>query len=184
MGKEIELKFPLHDAEELLARLSSFGECSEKVQKDTYYVPAHRNFVKQDPIKEWLRIRETKDGVRLNYKHWHDLFTETVHCDESETDVEDVEALREIFSKLDFEEIIVVEKVRKSWLKDDVEISVDSVTGLGDFIELECKKEFDSVEEAKDHLYSVLKEIKAEVGERDFKGYPHLLLEKAGLLQQ
>ena len=84
-------------------------------------------------------------------------------------------------AKLDFKELVVLEKSRSSWNYKNVEISVDEVTGLGYFIELEAKN-FNSIEEAKEHLYNILNELNIRIGEQHFKGYPHPLLEKKGLL--
>ena len=53
---------------------------------------------------------------------------------------------------------------------------------LGSFIEIEAKGNFASIEEAKKHLYEILKELSAEVGEQDFEGYPYKLMKQNGLL--
>lgn len=57
---EIELKFPLENAEELIEELRKISEPKGEYQKDTYFIPPHRDFLNQNPISEWLRIRETK----------------------------------------------------------------------------------------------------------------------------
>ena len=60
----------------------------------------------------------------------------------------------------------------------DVEISIDQVEELGAFIELEITTHFDDPKVAKSYLYDIVKEIGAEVGEEDYRGYPFILLEK------
>ena len=47
---EIELKFPLLNPEELVQKLNKIAKPKQKnmFQKDTYYVPAHRNFITEE----------------------------------------------------------------------------------------------------------------------------------------
>jgi len=182
---EIELKFLLQNAEELMEKLKKLSEPVEAYQKDTYFIPAHRDFLKQNPISEWLRIRESNKGISLNYKNWHNKDNaKAVSCDESETEFEDVNALRSILKNLDFKEIIVVEKNRTNFLHKNTIISIDKVTGLGDFIEIEADGEFETIEKAKEHLFKVIEELEAKIGEPTYKGYPHIILEKEGYFEQ
>lgn len=175
---EIELKFPLLNPKELIQKLNKIAKPEQQniFQKDIYFVPAHRNFLAKKKVNEWLRIRETKDKITLNYKNW---YPDGLHCKEFETKIEDITALKKIFESLDFKEIVVVEKMRNIWIYKEVEIAIDDVKGLGSFIELEAKSNLD-FEEAKKLLYDILKELKAETGEQDFRGYPYRLLEKNG----
>lgn len=182
---EIELKFPLENAEELIEELKKIAESEGTYQKDTYFIPPHRDFLKQNPISEWFRIRETKEGVNLNYKNWHNKEDpQAISCDEFETNFEDINALKKILESLNFKEIIVVEKERNNWNHNNTIISIDRVTGLGDFIEVEADGEFESIEKAKEHLHKILNELNAKVGEQIFKGYPHLVLEKEGYFEE
>jgi len=178
---EVEIKFPLNNPKTVIKKLNSIAKRikSDDCQKDVYFIPSHRNFIKQEPVSEWLRIREGKRGTVLNYKKWHS--TGGVSCDEFETSVDNIVALKRIFQSLDFNQLITVEKTRSSWDYNDVEISIDKVTELGWFIELEAKNE-SSIGEAKELLYKALKELNADVGPQDFKGYPHLILDKKKLL--
>jgi len=177
---EIEIKFPLQNPEEVISKLNSIAEITKQdvEQEDTYFVPPHRNFVKANPIKEWLRIRKSVKGTVLNYKNWHYKDGKTTHCDEYETIVTNVKALEQIFNSLNLNPVIIVNKKRSTWALDRVEVAVDHVEGLGWFIELEAKDEFESVEAATKHLHNTLGKLEAKVGEQDYKGYPYLLLEK------
>lgn len=181
---EVELKYPLYNAEELRKHLNDIAKPEKEgdFQKDTYYIPKHRNFLQKKPISEWLRIRESTKGNSVNYKRWHNDSGKAVSCDEYETKVDDISKLKKIFEKLDLKEIIVVEKTRYSWSYKDTHIAIDHVKDLGDYIEIEAKGKFKSIDDAKQHLYSVLGELGAKVGEQDYEGYPHHLLKKNGLL--
>ena len=182
---EVELKFSLVNKKELIAKLQSIAKLGKEndLQKDTYYIPAHRNFLEKLPILEWLRLRETPKESSINYKRWHnENGKNAVSCDEFETKVEEVDELKNILARLNFTESIIVEKTRTTYHYKDVEIAIDDVKDLGAFIELEAKGNFASIEEAEKHLHKVLEELKANVGKQEFKGYPHQLLEKKGLL--
>lgn len=182
---EVELKFPLKNYEELVRNLNLIGQLERKdsYQKDIYYVPPHRDFLKQKPISEWLRIRETEKGFTITYKNWHNSGNKkTISCDELGTAIIDGISLKTILKNLNFREIVVVEKIRSMWIYKNVEISIDKVTNLGNFIELEIRRNFKNVQEAKAHLHSILKEVNAKVGSQDFKGYPIRILKQKGLV--
>jgi adenylate cyclase class 2 len=73
-----------------------------------------------------------------------------------------------------------VNKRRRNYSYKDTTISIDEVEDLGNFIEIEFEGDMNNESEVKEYLQSVLREIRAEVSEQLFKGYPHLLLEKQG----
>ena len=178
---EIELTYHLLKPDDLKKRLNSISEfVGESVQIDTYYVPAHNNFLAEKPILKWLRLRESGKKNSVTYKKWHGVGG--VSCDEYETVVEDAREMKKIFSQLDFKEIVVVEKRRQIWNFKKAEITIDHVKDFGVYIEIEAKGDFKDIKEAEKYLYEILKEIKAEVGDQEFKGYPHRLLEKKGLI--
>lgn len=179
---EIELKFPLKNPLKVKKFLDSNAEHKGEVtQKDTYYTPKHRDFLGVQYPYEWLRLRETEDGCKLAYKHFYpENAKKTDYCDEFQTKIHDVDAMRKIFEGIDIRNVAVVHKKRIRWLFEDVEVSIDEVKELGFFIELEATKEYEDPKEGKRHLYGVLKKINADVGEEDLRGYPFRLLEKKG----
>lgn len=178
---EIEIKFPLRNAAALVSNLNTIAALKKKdlFQKDTYFVPPHRDFMAVQRPYEWLRLRETDQGSHFNYKHFYPENVEkTDYCDEFQTSIESADAVRKILASLDFKELVVVEKSRSTWHFKDVEIAIDEVKGLGPYLEIEAKKAFETPPEAKQFLYKILKEIDAEVGDEDFRGYPKILMEK------
>jgi len=187
---EIELKFPLKNIDDLKERLDKIALFKgEDNQKDTYFIPFHRNFVKQNPIFEWLRIREVNQNGEvisiLNYKNFgKDKKEDTISCKEFEIEIESSDILKNIFKNLDINEIIIVDKRRRNYSYKSTIISLDEVNELGGFIEIEFDGEAESENEVKEHLYNILKEIEADVDEQVFKGYPHLLLEKQGYFNE
>lgn len=180
---EIEIKLPLNNIERVKKFLNDKAKLISKdvFQRDSYYTPAHRDFLKAKYPFEWLRLRESDKSTSINYKHFHPENTKiTEYCDEYESKINNAEALKKIFKSIDLKEIVVVEKVRTTWMYDDVEIVIDNVTNLGSFIELEATSHFINPKDGKKYLFAKLKEIKADVGEEDLRGYPFRLLEKQG----
>ena len=183
--QEVEAKFPLYNMEyviENIKKLNLDEVVRTQIQIDSYYTPAHRNFLESDIISEWLRIRETDQGCSLNFKQWLAIGAVIQNqCNEYETQITDSFALKSIVSALDFKQIIVVNKTRNSWIYDKVEISIDYVEELGAFIELEAvnKVEESEIENMNNYFNYILEMLGAKVGERDRRGYPYLLLEKA-----
>jgi len=79
-------------------------------------------------------------------------------------------------------ELIEVKKTRKVWNIDDVEISIDKVEDLGEFLEIEYKGNDSNINSIREYLFSFISRIGAQTKEVDLKGYPFLLLEKKTVL--
>ncbi len=75
---------------------------------------------------------------------------------------------------------MTVEKLREYWDCGDFEVSLDNVKGLGFFIEVEAKEDFENTKEAKEECINFLKKLGFKNCEKYHikKGYPVLLLEK------
>lgn len=182
---EIELKFPLLNFKEVETTLNKIGKFKyEAFQGDYYFNPPHRDFLKnKENVCEWLRLRKTNSKVQINYKDWlpHDQKVKT-HCTEYETNIDSFENFLNILKALNFIDLIAVEKTRKIWDIEDVEISIDIVKDLGEFVEIEYKGNLQNIEEARKYLFTFLDKIGAKTGEVDLKGYPYLLLERKKLI--
>lgn len=136
---EIEIKAWCDDREELMRRIESAGavfmESREEV--DIYYNHPSRNFAQTD---EALRIRSVNGQCRLTYKG-PKVSARSKARIEHETGVEDFPRMRNILESLGFAVSGTVEKKRKLFTLNDIEICVDDVNGLGTFAELEKKGE-------------------------------------------
>ena len=148
-------------------------------QKDTYFIPIQRDFLNVKYPFEWLRLRESQKGFSINYKHFYPENVEkTDYCHEFETKIENVESMKKIFRSLDIKETVIVEKVRTTWIFEEVEIVIDEVKDLGPYLELETTTHFENPPEAKKFLYKILKKLNAEVGGEELRGYPFMILNK------
>jgi putative adenylyl cyclase cyaB len=139
---EIEAKFELLNVKELLKILERLEKDNnaklvekDEMQKDTYFTPNDRNFLDKRPVAEWLRTREENGKYSITYKNWakEDGENAKFKCREVEINVDDIEAIREIFDVLKAKELVVVEKTRTSYLYKDIIISIDIVEKLRKF---------------------------------------------------
>ena len=180
---ETEIRFKLTEKEykelELFFK-NNATVLGENKQLDTYFQPTFRNFINQEKIqnkeeiKELLRIGKRGNKVILNYKYWH-----INYCDEYEVEIDNKENLTKIFTALGLEELICVDKERKTYCYlDKYEIALDFTKDLGYFIEIEVKKYSKNVLKEYDALLKVAKDLHLNLDLIDNRGYPYLLIEQ------
>ena len=181
--QEVEVKYPLlnmHDVVSALQRHGAIKTLDCQHQLDIYFTPKHKNFLDKEYVTEWLRLRKTENNNTINYKRWlpEDEIVKT-HCDEYEITINDIHAMELMLNSLEFREIIRVDKTRESWTIQEVEVSIDSVVGLGCFIELEAieKVEEESISKILAQFDSLINLLGASIGTQDRRGYPYLLIE-------
>ena len=85
-----------------------------------------------------LRIREnkTKNKTFFEYHEPVDIF----RAEEQEVEVNNPIAVKAILKKLNYPLAAVVDKVREHYTFKGLNIDLDKVKGLGQFIEVECMK--------------------------------------------
>ena len=141
--REIEIKVRLQDKEGLLAALAGKGVAlGEPVhQRDQVFgLPGESGG--DGNTAPWLRVRTETRGQGENETK-RTLFTlkrsVTGQLDsiERETEVGDPDVMIAIVKELGFVPFSDVSKTRQTGKLNDVEICIDSVEGLGDFMELE-----------------------------------------------
>ncbi len=169
---EIEIKAGVEDHEQARSGILALGGRfrGRFREVDTYYSHPARDFALSD---EALRIRTVGDRSTLTYKGPR-LGERSKTRFESETGVENPEALREILRELGFADVAVVRKDREIYEYGDVEICMDSVEGLGLFVELEKRGE-DRIK-GEEELFSLAGKIGLTRFER--KSYLELKLER------
>ncbi len=175
---EIEIQVRISERSRLQVFLKEKANfVGKNYQKDEYFTPAHRDFVSVKPVAEWLRLRES-DKNAITYKNWHyDADGKSQYCDEYETPIGDADQMRKIFTVLNIRPIITVEKTRETWKYQDYEIALDQITGLGDFVEIEYKVAAErDPKKVTDDMVKFLKQIGCGKIERNFVGYPFMLL--------
>lgn len=177
---EIEIQLNIEKPKPLIDFLKANGDfLSEKHQVDEYFSPPHRDFLGVRPVAEWLRLRDANGKYSINYKNWHfDENGRSYYCDEFESKIESIDLVRKILTALNFKSIVVVDKLRKIWAYKEYEVAIDSVRGLGDFVEIEYigKDEKVDPEKITEEMINFLKKVDCGKITRNFVGYPFLLL--------
>ncbi|WP_128475827.1 class IV adenylate cyclase [Halorussus pelagicus] len=176
---EVEVKVRADHAT-VRERLAERG--AEKVnaveQEDTYYDAPHREFVETD---EALRIRRESPAdadsfAELTYKGPL-VETESKTRREVETEVAEGEAAGDILSALGFDPAATVRKERERFAFDGYTVTLDTVEGLGEFVEVETEVEDEaSVEAAREAAFEVLSDLGLDPDDQIRTSYLGLLL--------
>jgi len=131
---EIEVKVPVQCLADVEGRLKELAaaQISEKRQEDVYFAHPCRDFGRTD---EALRLRS--DGAKhvLTYKG-PKLDSRSKTREEIEFPV-NTDMMGSVLERLGFSKFIRIAKTRKVYLLGDVEVCLDLVEGLGEYVELE-----------------------------------------------
>ena len=173
---EIEIKVQIENDKNLLTFLEEKADFQyEKKQIDEYFSPEHNDYLAKRPVSEWLRLRDAEGEHSITYKHFHyDSNGLPTHADEHETGIGEIKDAKKILHALDFRSAAIVDKVRKVWMYEDFEIALDSVKGLGEFVEIEYKGDGEgkTVDGILQEMIKFLKDINCGEIKRDYRGYP------------
>ncbi len=175
---EVEVKVRAdHDA--VRSRLDEVGAHSLGVvtQEDSYYDAPHRDFAETD---EALRIRREAgddDTVEVVTYKGPLVEEESKTRKEHETIVGNGGTVNALLSALGFEAVETVHKERERFELGDYVITLDTVTGLGEFVEVEAEAEEKEVESVREGAYDVLAELNLDPDEQIRTSYLGLLLD-------
>ena len=198
---EVEIKVPaaLGTVRE---RLIAAGATRNDVirQRDVYYDAPHRTFAETD---EALRIRHettlaaegegsngddrwdggddgalTDDDTSTAITYKGPLVEAASKTrEEFETGVSDPEAAAGILDGLGFEPAATVEKRRERWTLDDATVTLDSVTDVGEFIEIELTAvDAAGIEDARERAIAALDRLGLDADDQLRTSYLELLL--------
>jgi adenylate cyclase class 2 len=133
---------------------------SHVVQRDTYYDAPHRDFAETD---EALRLRretvvDGDESTRLTYKGpLVDSTSKTRR--ELETGVVDGETADGILRALGFTPAAVVEKERERYRVDGYTVTLDAVTDVGSFVEVEREVPEAELDATREGAFEVLRRL-------------------------
>ncbi|MUW13546.1 class IV adenylate cyclase [Halorubrum sp. CBA1125] len=196
---EVEIKVPA-DLDAVRDRLREAG--AERVdarrQRDVYYDAPHRDFAATD---EALRVRretslaaegdEKRQGNRETDREPAETDAETAKITykgplldddsktraEHETAVDDGEAIAEIVAGLGFEPAATVEKRREFWSYDGFTVTLDAVTDVGEFVEIErAVGDAAAIETVRDEALDALDRLGLDGDDQVRTSYLELLL--------
>jgi adenylate cyclase class 2 len=173
---EVELKLRAeHDA--LRGALDDVGAepTGTVTQVDTYYDHPVRAFGETD---EALRIRRETDGAgeRAEVTYKGPLVDDDSKTrEELETGIDDGETMDAILESVGFEPAATVEKTRERYRCGDYTVTLDSVEGLGEFVEIET--EADEIEPAREGAIELLERLGLDPEDGIRRSYLGLLLD-------
>jgi adenylate cyclase, class 2 len=180
---EVELKFPIADADEMTLQLLARGAHRGGVvkQSDLYFQHPCRDFRQ---THEALRLRKTDDGLRITYKG-PIIDARTKMRRELELpvgrDTSEFDQFRELLTVLGFEPVRGVEKTRAvydlMWEGRPLELAVDAVEGLGTFLEIESMAHDSDRDAARDAILRLAENLGLKNPERH--SYLQLLIQQA-----
>lgn len=178
---EVEAKYPLSDPAQMRRQLTELGAVlvSPLAQCDTYFAHPVRDFSRTD---EAFRLRSVGEHNALTYKGpLVDRQTKT--REEIEIPIEPgadaARQMAEMLRSLGFRAVRSVEKTRQpfhlSWQGREFELALDTVAGLGEFLEIETQADAAEWESARDILLALAGKLGLRESER--RSYLQLLLE-------
>ncbi|HEV8069128.1 MAG TPA: class IV adenylate cyclase [Planctomycetaceae bacterium] len=180
---EVELKFPIVDADEMTLQLLARGARRGGVvrQSDLYFQHPCRDFRQ---THEALRLRKTVDGLRITYKG-PIIDSRTKMRRELELpvgrDPGDFDQFRELLTILGFEPVRDVVKTRAiydlMWEGRQLELAVDAVDGLGTFLEIESMASDSDRDAARDAILQLAEKLGLKDPEK--RSYLQLLIQQA-----
>lgn len=177
---EIEIQVRIENIDPLNKFLvKNARKTGELHQIDRYFTPAHKNYLEPRPIKEWLRLRDVNGKHLITYKYVNHEDDGRSHSrDEYETEVSDIKQAEHIFEALGIKEIVVVDKNRITYKYKEYEIALDSVKGLGEFVEIEYKGngKKEDARKISNEMIQFLKDVGVGRIEKNYVGYPFIAL--------
>lgn len=180
MNKEIEIKVFLENPAEVEKKLRKIAKfVKEKLQKDEYFVPKHKDFFNQNPVTEYLRVRHEDGKNKIAYHFCHfDKKGALLETEEYETEVDNSGMMSTILKKLGMKHKITVTKYRKYFKYKNFEVLLDHIQELGFFLEIEAKNVKGTIQQIKKECYKLLDEFGAVWKKTPNKGYPDMILDK------
>lgn len=177
---EVERKARVDHAE-LRGPLDAAGARSvaDVYQRDTYFDHPMRDFAASDEALR-LRLERALEGTdaptaRLTYKGPRlDEHGKTRR--EFETVIAEPDELRSILEALGFEAAGRVEKRRHVYRLDSYRICLDTVSGLGEFVEIEAESTADDIEDASEGVIEVLETLEIPPAATESRTYLEMIL--------
>lgn len=182
MALEVELKFAIFDLAALRDRLLAIGAKpqSEVTQSDAYYNHPSRDFAQTD---EALRIRSVGEGACITYKGPKiGVAAKTRYELEVPVATATEQGYRELLERLGFRSVATVEKVRKEYTlsreEREFSLTIDTVSGLGNFLEVETL----ASESSRPVAEQAVTRLAADLGltQREMRSYLEMLLATQG----
>ncbi|MHA2504697.1 MAG: class IV adenylate cyclase [Candidatus Kariarchaeaceae archaeon] len=146
---EIEIKIPV-SIEDIKSKIIEVGALFAKTEEnyDLYFNHPARDFGETD---EAIRVRKVENSFQLTYKG-PKIDTQSKSREELEISLND-DKIVTILDRLGFVESGIVKKHREVWKLGSFTFLLDSVEGLGEFLEVE------TVQDTKEDLHILVEKV-------------------------
>lgn len=176
---EVEVKVPLEGIGSLRSKLMEL-DCTclgREGHEDTYYNGTDRDFAATD---EALRLRRVDGRCVITYKG-PKIGTRSKSRREIELEVGNAASADEVLTALGFTRVMTVTKTRENYRWGRYIISLDTVTDLGHYMEIETDAENESEVPPKvEEMTGLLGQLGIKQDAVITESYLELLLEKKG----
>ncbi|MNH50381.1 CYTH domain protein [compost metagenome] len=184
--REIEIKARIRSVQSIIDVLSTQNIIVTELitQHDRVYGQVGVDDT-SDNTAAWLRIRsETKQGSTKHIFTLKRSITNQMDSIEHETEIADPRELKAIIHQLDFSLYSDLTKTRQKAHMGDIEICIDSVDGLGSFVEVEkLTDETADYDAVVAELWQVLKRLGVQSDDEVTDGYDVLMNKKLAAVQ-
>jgi adenylate cyclase, class 2 len=169
---EVEVKAKLRDRDTVIQKLKNLGSKfgQELHQVDHVFAPKGTPLPRTPLGTSVLRVRKQNDKYIFTLKIPQQSHQD---CIEREMEIKDGEMMIEILELMDWDRLPTVDKRRVKTNVDDMEIVLDIVAGLGEFIEVEkiVKDEDPAMrKKTQEELYSFLETLGVRKGDHIIDG--------------
>lgn len=175
--REIEVKARVADFEPIIKKLESLG-CplgQAIIQEDKVFLKNGVDFGNLDRGGNVLRIRRQGSKNVFTLKVKGEVEMDSI---ERETEISNPEKLEEILKYLDYYEVVQIKKSRRKCNYQNLEICLDEVDVLGNFIEVEELAEEGDGEKIQNKLFDFLMTLGIKQEDRVLIGYDKLMFNK------
>lgn len=175
--KEVEVKAKVTSFDLIKQKLIDVGcELTMPItQLDRIFVPIGTDFLHIPKGTNILRIRKQGDRSIFTLKQPQ---SNELDCIEHEFEISDEKEMTLTLHLLGYEERVTVEKMRQKCTLKEYEVCIDTVTGLGSFIEIESISNDENAEKVQATLLDELISLGIDPHDRVFHGYDTLLYKK------
>lgn len=175
--KEVEVKAKISNLGAVEDQLQKIGcKLSNPIaQKDKIFFDGKRPFDEFHKGAIFLRIREEDGRILLTLKQSQ---TNELDCVERETTVSDVQQAEDMIKLLGYIEAVRVNKTRRKCVCEDIEVCLDKVKSLGNFIEAERMTNKSNSPRAQKELFDFLLKLGVRTEDRIVNGYDTLMYRK------
>lgn len=171
---EIEIRSKVTDLNALLVKIAEINAQKKYTERqiDTYFKQ-----VDDKDRKMVIRIREIPQGkILLTFKSASPKNTKDTMWADYDTVIDRPEILKAVLKNGGYSELCSIDKKRTSYELNTFEINIDTIQGLGDFIEIEGNGDVDERAQIESDILKLL----ARLGCTEIitKGYVPLMIER------